>query len=95
MQRRTAAGYLPFVHHRHNLIECQVTLLLDERDNFLSVVVQWRTASAAGLGFTPALVAPSLMPSHCRTDADLEAVGDFTPRPSLIDRLNDANAQIR
>ena len=84
-QRRAASRYLPFAHHRYNLVQRQVRLFLDDGENFLGVILQRRAAPAAGLGLDAPLMPPQLMPANRRADADTEALRGLLPRGSLVD----------
>ena len=45
-QRRAASRNPTLVHRRDNLVERPIALLLDQRDNLLGVILQWRPARA-------------------------------------------------
>jgi len=94
-QRRAAAGYSTLVHRHHNLIERPITLLLDERDDVVGMIIEGRATASAGLGLGSPLAPPRLMPSDRGADADAKAFRRFVPARSLVDRLNDPFAQIR
>jgi hypothetical protein len=94
-QRRAAAGYLPLVHRRDNLVERPITLLLDKADNLLGMVFQRRAAAAVGLAVVSPLVPPRLMPPHRRADADIKAFRRLVPCRSLVNRFHHTFAQIR
>ena len=94
-QRSAAAGYLALVHRSHDLVECPVLLLLNEGDNLLEIIVQRRAAPPAGFGFVSSLIAPCLMPPHSRADANGVAFRRLVPGRSLVNRFNNAFAQIR
>src|SRR3974390_2791713 len=48
--RSAAAGNLVPVHRRNNLVQCQIRLLIDQSQQKLRVLLQWRSAAAARLG---------------------------------------------
>jgi len=63
------------VHRRDHLIQRQIRLLLNQREQPRRMYLQWRRAPAARLGCaTPSLV-KALYPFDCRTWADVELLG--------------------
>src|ERR1700742_634274 len=94
-QRRAAARYPALVHHRNNLVQRPVTMFLDKGDNLLRVILQGRSAAAAGLGLVSSVLPPNLMPANRRGDANSEAFGRFRPCCPFVDRFNHTFAQIR
>src|SRR4029077_15284060 len=49
-QRRAASRNPTLVHRRDNLVERPIALLLNQRDNLLGVILQWRPAPATAPG---------------------------------------------
>jgi hypothetical protein len=94
-QRRAAAGNPALVHGHHDLIECPVTLLLDKGENLFDIVIEPRPAAPEGLGLACPFVAPRLVPSHCRADANAEAFCRLMPARSLVHCLNNTGTQIQ
>src|SRR5262245_48703836 len=75
------------VHRRDHLIQRQIRLLLNQREQPRRMYLQWRRAPAARLGCaTPSLV-KVFHPFDCRTWADVELLGCLTSRRPRLQRV--------
>src|SRR5262245_14342980 len=70
----TARNLVP-AHHRNDLVQRQVWLLIDESQQKLRVLLQWRDAPAPRLGAATAALAKALHPDHRRARADFIVFG--------------------
>jgi hypothetical protein len=92
--RAAAAGNPSLVHRRDHLIQRQVRLVRNQREQTVRVLLQRRRARAARLrGATPR-VAKALYPFDRCTGADLEVFRRLTPRSAAFNARNDASADI-
>jgi hypothetical protein len=92
--RAAAAGNPSLVHRRDHLIQRQVRLVRNQREQTVRVLLQQRRARAARLrGATPR-VAKELYPFDRCTGADLEVFRRLTPRSAAFNARNDASADI-
>src|SRR5262249_52814029 len=82
------------VHLTHPLIQRQIRLLLNQREQPGRMYLQWRRAPAARLGCaTPSLV-KALYPFDCRTWADVELLGCLTSRSPAFDPCDHPHANL-
>src|SRR6266436_7231590 len=83
------------VHRRDHLIQRQIRLLLNQREQPRRMYLQWRPAPAARLGCaTPSLV-KALHPFDCRTWADVELLSCLTSRSPAFDACDHPHANVR
>src|SRR4030088_3544541 len=78
--RAAAARDAALVHRRNDLVQRQVRLLGDERENELRVLFQLRSASATWLCGNASGCFEALRPNHHHTGADPIVFGRRTPR---------------
>src|SRR3984893_5351536 len=69
-----AAGDSSLAHRGHDLIQRQIRLLGDQRQQPFRVLLQWRLAPSARLRFDGSSIVPAPPPSHRRTWAQPEVL---------------------
>src|SRR5205807_5850728 len=83
------------VHHRDHLIQRQIRLLLNQREQPRRMCLQWRRAPAARFGCTTPSLVKALHPFDCRTWADVELLGCLTSRSPAFDVCDHQHANVR
>src|SRR6516164_4694901 len=83
-QRAAAAGKPAPVQGRDEFLQRPVRMLADQSQDLVRVVLQRRSAPAAGLGRPAALPFPRLEPLDRRAGTDLKTFRRLTPRGSLL-----------
>jgi hypothetical protein len=92
LYRAAAAGNPSLLHRRDHLIQRQVRLVRDQREQTVRVLLQRRRARAAWLRGALPRVAKALYPFDRCTGADLEVFRRLTPRSAAFNARNDASA---
>jgi hypothetical protein len=85
LYRAAAVGNLSLSHCRDHLIQRQVRLVRDQREQTVRVLLQRRRARAVRLRALPR-VAKALYPFDRCTGADLELFRHLTPRSAALQR---------
>src|SRR5947199_5104884 len=83
------------VHHRDHLIQRQIRLLLNQREQPRRMCLQWRRAPAARFGCTTPSLVKALHPFDCCTWADVELLGCLTSRSPAFDVCDHQHANVR
>ncbi len=92
----SAAACNPLLaHHKNHLIQRQVRLFLNQRQQKRRVILQRRCAPATRLGRTTAGLAKALHPFDRRTGADVEMLARLAPRRSSFNTRDHAPVDIR
>ena len=94
LYRAAAAGNPSLLHRRDHLIQRQVRLVRDQREQTVRVLLQRRRARAAWLRGALPRVAKALYPFDRCTGADLEVFRRLTPRSAAFNARNDASGDI-
>src|SRR5580692_7028118 len=93
-QRAAAAWDTPLVKRRNDLIQREVRLLADEREDLPRVLLQWRSTPSTGHGFGSAVFTKALHPPDRRTDADIKLFGRLPSGCSFFHKVDDARSQL-
>src|SRR5436190_19601223 len=94
-ERAAASSNSPLVQRQNELIQREVTLLLDESEDPLRVLLQWRSAPAAGHCLASPGFAKAFHPPNRRTGADAELFGCLMSGFSFFHEANDSDSQLR
>src|SRR6266480_3775957 len=92
--RSAAAGDSSLAHRGHDLVQRQIRLLDDQRQQPFRVLLQWRPAPSARLRFDASSIVPAPPPSHRRTRAQAVVLGRFPPGCSGFDCFDHAFTQV-
>src|ERR1700680_3361917 len=93
-QRAAAAWDTPLVKRRNDLIQREVRLLADEREDLPRVLLQWRSTPSTGHGFGSAVFTKALHPPDRRTDADIKLFCRLPSGCSFFHKVDDARSQL-
>jgi hypothetical protein len=93
-ERAAASSNSPLVQHQNELIQREVTLLVNESEDSLRVLLQRRSAPAAGQCLASPAVAKALHSPDRRTDADGEVFGCLMSGFSFLHEANDSDSQL-
>src|SRR3984893_18379390 len=93
-QRPAPAWDPPLVKRRNDLIQREVRLLADEREDLPRVLLQWRSTPSTGHGFGSAVFTKALHPPDRRTDADIKLFGRLPSGCSFFHKVDDARSQL-
>src|ERR1700730_11408914 len=93
-QRAAAAWDTPLAKRRNDLIQREVRLLADEREDLPRVLLQWRSTPSTGHGFGSAVFTKALHPPERRTDADIKLFGRLPSGCSFFHKVDDARSQL-
>src|SRR6266536_313013 len=92
--RSAAAGDSSLAHRGHDLVQRQIRLLDDQRQQPFRVLLQWRPAPSARLRFDASSIVPAPPPSHRRTRAQAVVLGRFPPGCSGFHGFDHAFTQV-
>src|SRR5271165_973882 len=92
---RATARNFELTHHPDDLVQRQVGLQFDQRQQKVRVLLQWRRAPTAGLGGTAASLAKALHPDHRRTGAYFVVLGCLPPRSTTLYTIDNSQAHVR
>ena len=93
--RRPTAGNLALAHRTDHLVQCQVRMLIDQRQQKFGVLLQRRDTPAPPLGGATASLAKALHPNHRRAGADIVIVRCLTARCSALHPPNHSRPHVR
>ena len=93
--RSAAAQNLAPAHHGNHLVQRQVRLRLNQGQQKLRVLLQWRGAPATRIGGTTPGLAKALHPDHRRAGTDLIMFGRLPPRSPAFHPRNHARPHVR
>jgi hypothetical protein len=93
-QSAAASGETPPTHQLYRLVQRQIRMLGNQRQQPIRVLLQWRDASATGLCRRAAVIAPAPHPVDHRTRAYLNERGHFVSRGATFDNRYRSRPQI-
>src|SRR5882672_540147 len=93
-KRTPACRGSTFSQRQDHLVQREVRLLMNEGEDPLRVLLQWRGTSSTGHWLESSVVAEALHPPDRGTDADFELFGRLTSGCSSVHEPNDSHSQL-
>jgi hypothetical protein len=94
MHRATATRNPRFAHRSNHFVQCQIRLLVNQGQQPLRVLLQWRDAPSNRLRRRAPRRLPPLHPLDRRTWTQIEPFGSLPTRRTSFDRPNHPLAQV-
>src|ERR1700681_3438911 len=92
-KRASACRHSPLSQRQDHLIQREVRLVMNEGEDPLRVLLQWRCTPSTRHWLGSPVIAEALHPSDRGTDADVELVGCLTSGRSSFHEPNDSHSQ--